>query len=203
MILMFTLRQAGALIVLTGILGQVGPGPPTGARTQQPAPTKPPAADPAPGASQDEDPWAERAEDLGMPLEKLRKALVPADLPETRVQALLDASGAGGEMKRLLRERYQAARTHLTARWKECWAGRGTLDILLSASRDLLRAELELCRQQADRVAVYQAHAERMRVLHRLMRSLYHSGRVSAKDAEGVLFELTDAELWLRRQRLP
>jgi hypothetical protein len=199
---MFPLKQAGVLVILASILAQGDSHPRPGCDDPQPTPTKPPRVEAAPVSRQEDDGWAERADELGMPVEDLRKALVPADLAEARVQALLEASGDRGEMKRLLRERYQAARTNLVARWRESWAGRGTLDILLSASRELLRAESELCRQPMDRRAAYQAHADRMRVLHRRLMSSYFSGRVPVKEPAQVRFELSEAELWLQRERL-
>src|SRR5713101_8283617 len=51
---------------------------------------------------------------------------------------------AGDDLRKLLKELYNAALDMGWARFQEYEAGRGTLDILLEAGRYLLRAELEL-----------------------------------------------------------
>ena len=74
-------------------------------------------------------------------------------------------------------------------------------DLLYRWSLRWLEAERELSDQQADQVAAYQAHFERMRDLDRIIRRLHGSGQTTIEEASATEYYRVEAEIWLLKAR--
>jgi hypothetical protein len=82
------------------------------------------------------------------------------------------------KVRELLKERRDVLRKALEARQQAYRAGRGTWEGVVKVSRRLLGAELDLAGGQAERVAAYQSHLDRVRKLEEVTKALYEAGQV-------------------------
>jgi hypothetical protein len=64
-----------------------------------------------------------------------------------------------------------------------------------------LDAQRELSNKKEDEVAAYQAHRERMRDLHRVIKDRFRERYVSVDEETAGEFYLLEAEIWLARAR--
>jgi RNA polymerase sigma factor (sigma-70 family) len=128
----------------------------------------------------------------------------PKDVPAmdaTRVKELLDAMKASDKLKALLKEQHEQALTCYTSRWEEFLAGRGTLDIMLQASRLLLEAEQALSDKKADQVTALENHWRRMKVTEDVNQARFDAGRLPISDLAQTKFYRLQAEIALERAR--
>jgi hypothetical protein len=125
----------------------------------------------------------------------------PILTPDDELKKMLEMETFDEKMKTLLWDRVEAARTVVTRRWKEFFVGRGTLDIYLNSSRRLLAAELDLSSNQADHVAAWETHRQRMQAVYDLNRERYNAGRLSLQDVEDSHYYCLDAEIGLERAK--
>jgi RNA polymerase sigma factor (sigma-70 family) len=95
----------------------------------------------------------------------------------------------------------EAARTEMDARRKEFEAGRGTLDIMLGASRRLLQAEVESSQKRPDQIAAYEAHLKRMKEAEELNQARFNAGRIMVQDLAQSTYYRVEAEIWLERAK--
>ena len=102
---------------------------------------------------------------------------------------------------RLALQRRDAARRTYQVLWIDYRERLAAGDSLYRWSRRWLRAEKELSDQQADQVAAYQGHFERMRDLERLIRRLRETGQSTIDEASAAEFYRTEAEMWLLQAR--
>jgi hypothetical protein len=103
------------------------------------------------------------------------------------------------KVRELLVKRRDALKKEVKARTQEFEAGRGTLDILLGASKRLLKAELELADKQAQRVAAHKAHLDAIKKIAALTEAGYDAGRVKEADHQQAVAARLGAEIgWLR-----
>jgi hypothetical protein len=123
------------------------------------------------------------------------------DIPEEVRESLLDGAAGDGRLGDLMKEQLEAAQTMTNARWEELLAGRGTLDILFEASQHLLQAELDLATKRADRLAVLEAHWQRLKDIETLNEARFQAGRVPIADFAQSRFNRARAELWLERAK--
>jgi RNA polymerase sigma factor (sigma-70 family) len=121
----------------------------------------------------------------------------PAKQPEKPSPA------AKGEDKlnALLKERVEVAKQWLDERHQEYLAGRGTLDILFEASRELVHAEQELSGNKADRIAALEAHLKLTKDIEEINRTRFDAGRLSRADMHQSTYYRLEAEIWLEREK--
>jgi hypothetical protein len=101
--------------------------------------------------------------------------------------------------KELAQKRLQAARIVVTSRDLEFLAGRGTLDFLLEAARDLRDAELALAKTDADQLAALQSYWMMARQTEEVNQERYDLGRVPIQDLLESRNARLDAEIDLIR----
>ena len=94
-----------------------------------------------------------------------------------------------------------AAKRELDARWKEFCAGRGTLDILVGASRRLLEAERDLSSKKDDQVAAWDTHRQRMQDLCDINLARFEAGQIPIQDLAQADYYRLDAEIGLERAK--
>jgi RNA polymerase sigma-70 factor (ECF subfamily) len=120
----------------------------------------------------------------------------PAGPARTRAVAP-QADGPG--IKALLKERQEVLKKEVLARTQEYEAGRGYLASLLAASRELLKAELELATNREERVAAYERHFDAMRKFDQMVKEGYEAGRIKAADHYEMRSARLEAEIGLLR----
>lgn len=99
----------------------------------------------------------------------------------------------------LLKARVQAAELELEVRMKEFLAGRGTLDVLLGASRRHVEAYRELHPKPADHLIAAESHFRRMKDVHEINENRYQAGRIPISDLKETEYYRLEAEIWLER----
>jgi hypothetical protein len=104
-------------------------------------------------------------------------------------------------LARLAVQRRDAARRTYEALWLDYRERRAPEDLLYRWSLRWLEADRELSDQQADRVAAYQGHFERMRDLDRIIRRLHGSGQITIEEASATEYYRVEAELWLLKAK--
>ena len=105
------------------------------------------------------------------------------------------------ELRRLLKERYNAAVGELHDRTKEFLAGRGTLEYLFDAHRRLTRAGLEVYEKPADRVALLQKNLDQAKEVEKVNQARFDAGRIASQDLHRSRYFRLDAEIELLRAR--
>jgi hypothetical protein len=141
-----------------------------------------------------EPPLEERAE----PVSELAEDAMTSD---EKIKQILDAANMDAKMKSLLKDRVDAAKTELKARFNEFCTGRGTLDILMGASRRLLEAERDLSTKKADQVAAWETHRRRMKDVYQINMFRFQAGRVAIQDVAQSDYYRLDAEIGLERAK--
>jgi hypothetical protein len=103
------------------------------------------------------------------------------------------------KIRKLLLKRRDALKKEVKARTAEFEAGRGTLDILLSASKRLLKAELELADRAAQRIAAHKAYLDTTKKIADWGQESYDAGRLKEADLQQMIAARLAAEIgWLR-----
>ena len=107
---------------------------------------------------------------------------------------------AGAEkVKKLQTERRDVLKKLVEARENEFMAGRGTLDVLLGATRDPLQAELELATTPKQRLAAHAARLELAKKIEEVMKNRHDAGRATQADYLQSQAARLDAEIGGRR----
>jgi hypothetical protein len=101
----------------------------------------------------------------------------------------------------LARRRVEAARLHYQARYQEYLVGRGTLDSLLGAERELARARQPRALPAAVNRQVLEERWRSAWMADRLSRSGYEAGRVKAADHYQALGNRLAVEMHLVQTR--
>jgi outer membrane protein TolC len=122
-----------------------------------------------------------------------------AAMDAAKVKARLASSRAPARLKSLLRERHDVACKYYELRYRQFLAGRGTFDILLQASRELLEAEIDLSDTSEVRVEAWTNHLRRMKDLEAFVTAMFEAGRVSQPDKEQARIYRLSAEIGLER----
>ncbi len=103
------------------------------------------------------------------------------------------------EVQALLKERRDVLKQEVLALSDQFEAGRGPLTPLLAASRELLKAELELATRPTERVAAHERHFSATRRWEQIVKDAYDARRMTA----AAFFEMRgarlEAEIGLRR----
>jgi hypothetical protein len=108
---------------------------------------------------------------------------------------------AANLLARLAVQRRDAARKSYEVFWLDYRERRTSEDLLYRWSLRWLEAEKDLSDQQADRVAAYQGHYDRMRDLDRLIRRLHTSGQSTIEEASAAEYYRVEAEVWLLKAK--
>lgn len=122
-------------------------------------------------------------------------AIVLGILAAGPVRAAPDADTAA-RLARLAVERRDAARRTYLTQWTDYRERRASGDSLYRWSVRWLEAERRLSDQQADVVAAFRGHWERMRDLERLISRLQSSGQVTIDEVSAAQFYRAEAEVW-------
>jgi hypothetical protein len=101
------------------------------------------------------------------------------------------------DVRDLARAKVEAARVMVAERWKDFRAGRGTLDILLEATLQLLEAELAVHGQEAERVAIYGRHWALAQQIEAINKRRYDAGRIAIQDYAQTTHHRLQAEIRL------
>jgi hypothetical protein len=111
------------------------------------------------------------------------------------------AAKAENRLPALLKARVEAAKTEVWARNQEFLVGRGTLDILVGASRRLLVAEQELGLNRADQIAALEKHFTLMKEVQEINEERFRDGRIPIQDVKEAEYYRLDAEIQLERAK--
>jgi hypothetical protein len=108
---------------------------------------------------------------------------------------------AANVLARLAVQRRDAARKAYEVLWLDYRERRTSEDLLYRWSLRWLESEKDLSDQQADQVAAYQGHFERMRDLDRLIRRLQGSGQSTIEEISAAEYYRIEAEVWLLKAK--
>jgi hypothetical protein len=104
-------------------------------------------------------------------------------------------------LRKLQKERFNAALATTKARYQEYLAGRGTTDMLLDSVQRLTTADLELTDKPAERIAILEKRLALYREADKIMEARYQAGRISLADREEMRYQRLDAEIQLLREK--
>src|SRR4051812_7638359 len=89
---------------------------------------------------------------------------------------------AAEKVKKLQTERRDLLKKLVDARYAEFQAGRGTLDLMLQAAKDLLSAELDLATKPEQRLKVHEARLDLAKKVEQIEKGRYDAGRTTFAD---------------------
>lgn len=104
-------------------------------------------------------------------------------------------------MNRLLQARYDAAVQALKCREEEFIVGKGDQLRLYADSIHVLKAQREMGRTKAERLAAYEAHLKRMRHIEEVDKERFEAGRLNLAEYAEAQFYRLDAEIDLERAK--
>jgi hypothetical protein len=107
--------------------------------------------------------------------------------------------GDSPEVKRLLKERRDVLKEAVEAGRKEYLAGRSTMPVAADLAHELLKAELELASESAERIAAHEAYYTVMRKLEAHAKVQYEAGRMTLLEYKRAQAARLGAEIGLRR----
>lgn len=127
------------------------------------------------------------------------------DVRQSAVKALADLGldKPPTLMEKLLDKRREMAAQEMRIRYEKYRAGAqdATLDLALAGSKRLRKAELELSKNQADRLAAHEKHLKLMKEIVKICQAKYTVGRISLADYSQAEYERMDAEIELEREK--
>ena len=91
----------------------------------------------------------------------------------------------------------QAAQEQWEGRWKEFTALKTTTDFALPWSANWLKAELRLTEKKAERLALYEAHLERLKAMEKVNKGRFDSGSIAPTQYHQIVYYRIEAEIWL------
>jgi len=129
---------------------------------------------------------------------ELRRA---AGLPEYKVKkgslrVKIDDKKAGIEVDKLTAK---TAQEQFEARWKEFMAGKTTVDLLLTASKQWMQAELDAAQKYEDKIAIYRKHLKKAEELSAIAKEKYEAGQLSITQWVSIHDRLWDIESTLHK----
>jgi hypothetical protein len=103
----------------------------------------------------------------------------------------------------LSKQLVDAGQVQCDTRMDEYNAGKTSVDFVLNASRELLKAEVRLAAKKNDGsiIAAHQAHVQRMQQLERISQAKYEAGQVAITGYAQVTYARIEAEIWLEEAR--
>lgn len=103
------------------------------------------------------------------------------------------------KLQPLMEKRLAAVREQLQARAEELVAGKTTVDVLLEASRDLLKAQQEMSDKPIDRLKMLETYFQRMKVIQEILEARFAAGRANVPETAQARYNRYDAEIALER----
>jgi hypothetical protein len=138
---------------------------------------------------------------LTPPLDARDKADEEVKLPAFLTAKPLKPSEGDSELRKLQKERYNAAVKGAAARYQEYLAGRGTTEQLYAACRTVLRAELELADKPAEKVAVREKFLTLAKEVDMVEELRFQAGRSPVSEREAARVNRLTAEIELLQAR--
>jgi hypothetical protein len=129
-----------------------------------------------------------------------RWALLLGLLPAAAVGAGPDPDPAA-VLSRLASQRRDAARKTYLVMWLNYRESRASEETLYRWSRRWLEAERQLSERQADQVAAFEGHLERMQELESIIRKMQRSGVTTIYQVSAAEYYRVEAEMWLLQAR--
>jgi hypothetical protein len=105
------------------------------------------------------------------------------------------------ELRKLLKERYNAAVAELGGRYQMFLAGRGTFDSLFDGARRVVHAGLELHDKPADQIALLTGYVELARKIEKINQARDEAGRIMRQELDYARYMRADAEIQLLRAK--
>jgi RNA polymerase sigma factor (sigma-70 family) len=136
----------------------------------------------------------------------LWKVPEPEPLPgidDQWLQSALKSARVPESMKTTLQARHDAAEIELDGRWKEFFAGRGTLNILFGACERMLHSEADVSQSKEYQIRLLETHVKRLQKILDANKKRFEEGRIPAQDVAQSEFYYQDAKLRLERAKAP
>jgi hypothetical protein len=107
----------------------------------------------------------------------------------------------GDTLPALMQKRLKLARQEVEVYEKLYQSARVNLDALATASKHLLKAELELSTKRADRLAAYERYVKMMEACVRIARVRFEAARTTEAELFKAQYLLVDAKIDLEREK--
>ena len=104
-------------------------------------------------------------------------------------------------LRKLQKERFNAALAETRARYEEFLAGKGTQDTLVSSVHRLSLAELDLTDKPAERVAILERVVAMYKDADQVAEVRYQAGRISVADRQEARYQYLNAQIELLREK--
>jgi hypothetical protein len=111
----------------------------------------------------------------------------------------LAAAALQQKLQPLMQKRLDAIKTQLRARMEELLAGKTTVDVLLSASVHVTKAQLEMTDKPADQFKILEAQFERVKMAAEILRVRFGASKANIDEASQAEYYRYDAEIALER----
>jgi RNA polymerase sigma factor (sigma-70 family) len=105
------------------------------------------------------------------------------------------------KLKGLMENRLDAAKEMWRARAEELVAGRTTVDVLLTASDRVTKAQLEMATSEADRLKILETQVQRLQKVQTILEVRFNTGKENIANVAQARCERYDAEIALERFR--
>ena len=95
----------------------------------------------------------------------------------------------------------KAAKEQWEGRWQEFKTGKTKTDFVVPWSINWLKAELRLTEKKAERLALHEAHLERLKALEKMAKAQFDAGIIPPTQYHQVVYYRIEAEIWLDELR--
>jgi RNA polymerase sigma factor (sigma-70 family) len=103
------------------------------------------------------------------------------------------------KLQPLMQKRLDAVKMQLQARMEELLAGKTTVDVLLSASAHLAKAQQEMTDKKADQFKILESQFQRMKLVAQILRVRFEAGKTNIGEVSQADYYRYDAEIALER----
>jgi outer membrane protein TolC len=124
-----------------------------------------------------------------------------APAPETDKPTAKGPEKEDDTLTTLMQERLKLAQQEMKACEKEYKSGKLHLDALVAASKNLLKAEIELSMKRADRFAARERHIKVMEAWVKNVQGWHQAGVASPAELLNAQYQLVDAKIDLEREK--
>jgi hypothetical protein len=105
------------------------------------------------------------------------------------------------EMRKLLKERYNASLRVVQYRFRQWSFGKATLEVLFEAQRLHFTAQLELADDAKDRVKIYEAFVSQAQEVEKLTKAKFEASMATDADVAEATYWRVDAQIQLLRHK--
>jgi RNA polymerase sigma factor (sigma-70 family) len=123
-----------------------------------------------------------------------------AQSPGNNVEPPRSDLESDAHFKELLEQRRKAATVTYAFQYEQFKEGRGSLTLLMESCEHLLKSDLQLARNKADRLAARQAYLDRLKPILERASELHSEKRMWLADLKYVEYFSLDAEIELKRE---